>query len=97
MKIYYIAPIAAATTKEMGWVEEQIVSALQNTFVIPFQTWMNETWIKFIDASFIFCLTVAFIGAICGMIGIKRGYKVSTISIIFFFLLRLFSWGMGWY
>lgn len=85
-----------ATAKEMGWVEEQVYNALSG-FWGDLCTWANQTWINFIDASFVMCLAVAFTGAICGICGIKKGWKVTVFSIIFYLLLRFFSWAMGWY
>ena len=99
MKISYIAPVATATvtTADMGMIEEAIYNAIQNTIVIPFQTWCHNTWINFVDTSFIFCLALAVTGAICGILGLKKGYKVTVFAIVFYLLLRFFSWAMGWY
>ena len=96
MKISYIPPVVVSATTDRGIIEEAIYNALQDTLVIPFQTWALETWNKIVDASFILCLSIAFAGAICGVLGIKKGYQVTVISIIFYLLLRLFSYLMGW-
>lgn len=111
MKISYIAPvqtpleygIVGGTVKNMMQnnimdpMQEAISNAIQESIVIPFQTWCHNTWINFVDASFIFCLALATTGAICGILGIKKGYKATVFAIIFYVLLRFFSWAMGWY
>lgn len=89
--------INTAISQSTAELEQVISDAIQNTIVEPLCTWAYETWLRFVDVSFIFCLTVAFVGAICGILGIKRGYKVMIFSIVFYFLLRLFSYVMGWY
>lgn len=112
MKISYIAPVATITS-DAGIVGETIKNVMQNnimdplqqaiqnaievTILIPLKTWLHNTWVILIDTSFIFCLTVGFVGAICGVLGIKKGYKISVFSLVFYFLIRLFSYLMGWY
>lgn len=109
MKICYIAPVAIVsanaitvkaaerqTEQEMSWVQEQVYNALSQ-FWGDLCIWLNEQWIRFIDMSFVFCLTIAFMGAICGILGIKTGYKVTILSIVFYLFLRLASYLMGWY
>lgn len=58
---------------------------------------MHTQWVRFVDTSFILCLAIAFAGAIAGIMGIKKGYQVTIISILFYLFLRVFSWAMGWY
>lgn len=95
MKICYIAPVAAAT--DMNMIEEAVYNAIQNTITIPFRMWILDTWINFVDLSFVLCLAVAITGAVCAILGIEKGKKIAILSIVFYFLLRLFSWAMGWY
>lgn len=74
-----------------------ICSALNDVIVKPLCDFMGEVWIKFVDISFVFCLTTTIVGVICGALGINKGYKVATFSIVFYFLLRLVSKAYGWY
>ncbi len=98
MKICYIAPVAlSATNAKPGLLEDAISNAIQNTVVIPFQEALLNGWIKFVDTSYILCLAVAMAGAICGFCGIKKGYKVAIVSILFYLLIRMGSFYNGWY
>ena len=99
MKICYIAPVALSTvaTSDQGIIEKAISAAIQNTVVIPFQRMLLNGWIKFVNTSYILCLSIAFGGVICGICGIKKGYKASVASILFYVLLRMVSWYAGWY
>lgn len=112
MKICYIAPVATITP-DNGLIGETIKNVMQNnimdplqqaiqnaineTIIIPLQEWAHNTWVMLVDTSFILCLSIAFAGAVCGALGIRKGYKVCVITIVFYFLLRLFSYLMGWY
>ena len=97
MKISYIAPVVLSATAEQGIIEKAISSAIQNTIIIPFQHALLNGWIKFINTSYILCLAIAMTGAICGVCGIKKGYKVAIISILFYLLIRMVSFYNGWY
>lgn len=98
MKICYIAPVAlSATATDQGIIERAISSAIQNTIVIPFQESLLNGWIKFVNTSYILCLAVAMAGSICGFCGIKNGYKVAIVSILFYLLIRMVSFYNGWY
>ena len=98
MKICYIPPVTlSATSTEQGMIERAISSAIQNTIVKPFQEALLNGWIKFVDVSYILCLAIAMAGAICGFCGIKKGYKVAIVSILFYLLLRMVSFYNGWY
>ncbi|MHC1750751.1 MAG: hypothetical protein AB9856_20960 [Cellulosilyticaceae bacterium] len=96
MKVCYI-PAIVATTTDKGIVEKAISDAINSTIVTPIKAWALDTWIRVIDLSGILCLAIAFTGAICGMLGIKKGYKATVLSIVFYCLIRLFSYLMGWY
>jgi len=98
MKICYIAPVAlSAATTDQGIIERAISSAIQNTIVIPFQQSLLNGWIKFVNTSYILCLAIAMAGVICGLCGIKKGYKVAIVSILFYLLIRMVSYYNGWY
>lgn len=98
MKICYIPSVAlAATNADQGVIEKAISSAIQTAVVIPFQQALLNGWIKFVNTSYILCLAIAMSGAICGFCGIKKGYKVAIVSILFYLLLRMVSFYNGWY
>ena len=98
MKICYIPPVTlSAASTEQGIIERAISSAIQNTIVKPFQEALLNGWVKFVDVSYILCLAIAMAGAICGFCGIKKGYKVAIVSILFYLLLRMVSFYNGWY
>lgn len=100
MKICYIAPVASIALEpqsNQGMIEKAISSAIQNTIVEPFCHAVNQAWIKLIDVSYILCLSIAVAGVICGICGIKKGYKWSVVSILFYLFLRTLSYYMGWY
>lgn len=98
MKISYIAPVVlSATNAKTGLLEDAISRAIQSTVVIPFQQALLNGWIKFINTSYILCLAIAMAGAICGFCGIKKGYKFSVASILFYLLIRMVSFYNGWY
>jgi hypothetical protein len=92
MKLYYIA------SNDQQWlIEKAIQDAIEKTIVIPFKEMCHKTWINFVDCSFILCLSAALVGAIFGIAGIKKGHKVTVFCLIFYILLRMFSYVMGWY
>ena len=97
MTICYIPAVSSLSDLEQGWLEQVISKSIQSTIVDPFCKWCNGLWIKFIDVSYIFCLAIAISGALMGICGIKKGYKYSIFSILFYLLLRLVSWAYGWY
>lgn len=97
MKICYIAPMVASATSEEGMIEKAIGAAIQNTIIIPFQQALLRGWIKFVSVSYLICLAIAMCGVVCGICGIKKGYKASVVSILFYVLLRMVSWYAGWY
>ena len=98
MKLCYIPPVTLSVeSTEQGMIERAISSAIQNTIVKPFQESLLNGWIKFVNTSYILCLAIAMAGAICGFCGIKKGYKVAIISILFYLLLRMVSFYNGWY
>lgn len=88
--------VSNAIDGSMQSVQNAVYGALDQ-FKTDVCLYLNEQWIKFIDASFIICLSIAFAGAICGVLGIKKGYQVTILSVVFYCLLRLFSFLMGWY
>lgn len=113
MKIIYTPPVAVTAaiiqpnvpetvngfivnTESMGVIEQAIYNSLSKMWS-EICMWFNAQWIKFVDASFIICLSIAFVGAICGVLGIKKGYQVTLLSMVFYCLIRLFSFLMGWY
>lgn len=105
MTICYIPAVTVASTVatsepvivQKGWIEQAISDAIQHTIVDPFYSWCNGIWIQIVDMSYILCLSVAIGGVICGICGIKKGYKWSVISILFYLLIRMVSWYNGWY
>lgn len=98
MKISYIAPVVlSAANADQGMIEKAISNAIQSTVVIPLQQALLSGWIKFVSTSYILCLAVAMAGAICGFCGIKKGYKFSVASILFYLLIRMVSFYNGWY
>lgn len=96
MKISYIPPVVLEVDKQ-SWLTKAFQDALENAIVIPLKTALLNGWIKFISLSYAVCLTVAVTGIVCGALGIKKGYRVAAGSIIFYLILRLFSWALGWY
>ena len=97
MTICYISAVASVTSVDKSWLEQVISNAIQSTIVDPFNSWCNSLWVKFVDTSYILCLSISIAGAICGFCGIKKGYKVAIVSILFYLLIRLVSWANGWY
>lgn len=88
--------VSNAIDGSMQSVQNAVYGALDQ-FKTELITSLNTQWIKFVDASFIICLSIAFTGAICGVLGIEKGYQVTILSIVFYCLIRLFSFLMGWY
>lgn len=88
--------IGGAIDGSMQSVQNAVYGALDQ-FKTELFTSLNTQWIKFVDASFIICLSIAFTGAVCGVLGIKKGYQVTILSIVFYCFIRLFSFLMGWY
>lgn len=103
MSIYY-TPIALAKLSDgvvnsavsddvtNNMIEIAIQNAIQNTIVIPFQTWVLQTWIKFVGVSHYACLGIAMLGGIAYIIGIEEGKKVAIIATITYLGIQLLNW-----
>lgn len=95
---YALLPMMASTaiTTKGNWLEDAISEALRKVVIDPFKKWALTIWLGFMDFSYAFCLSVAIAGIICGMLGIKKGYKAAVLSIVFYFMLSLITWACGW-
>lgn len=78
-------------------IYQAVHDVLEDVIVKPFCSFIGGLWVKFVDVSFVFCLSATIVGIICGALGIRKGYRVATFSIVFYFLLRLVSKAYGWY
>lgn len=87
MNMYY-APVIAKLSD--GVVDEatsnsvttnMIEKAINNAIVIPFQSWVLETWARFVLSSHLICLGIAVIGATVYIVGIDKGKKVAIIAV----------------
>lgn len=86
----------AARDATGDFVYNAICNALNDIIVEPFKDFMGGLWVKFVDVSFVVCLSCVIVGLICGGLGIKKGYKVAAFSIVFYFLLMVVSKAYGW-
>lgn len=110
MKICYIPPVknednnkylpvfmaSAMVASKNNLLENAISEALTKVIVEPCKKWALHAWFGFMDFSHAVCFSIALAGVICGMLGIKKGYKASVLSIVFYFMLSLISWAKGW-
>lgn len=92
MKINYIPPVST----EQGILEVAISNAIKHTIVIPLQSWLLNSWIKFVGLSYWLCLATATAGIICVVLGVEKGKKWAIRSIIFYIIIRMVGYYNGW-
>lgn len=73
-------------------IEKAIQNAINNTIVIPFQTWILNTWIRFSEISHIACLVVASVGIIMFMVGVEKGRKIAIVAVLSYLGIQLLNW-----